>query len=236
MEMAPAGRLRVGINMRNQLLVTGRTAGGEPEGLAPSMAAAFADRIGVPVEFIPYDSPAKLADDAALDKWDVAMIGADPARAAYVDFTAPYCQIEATYAVASDSKLTQCSDVDVEGIRIAGCSGAAYVLWLERNIKNAKLVKADGHDATYDIFKTEKLEALAGLRSKLTKDLVKLPGTRMLPGKFMAVEQAACTKKGRNKGFEELSKFIEEAKQSGMVLQLMQKFGVDTELVVAPAA
>ena len=35
------------------------------------------------MEFVPYDSPAKLADDAAFDKWDVAMIGADPARAAH---------------------------------------------------------------------------------------------------------------------------------------------------------
>mmetsp|Transcript_49747 Transcript_49747/g.102606 ORF Transcript_49747/g.102606 Transcript_49747/m.102606 type:complete len:246 (+) Transcript_49747:63-800(+) len=234
LQMAPAGRLRVGINMRNQLLVTGRTTSGDPAGLAPSMATAFAESIGVPVEFIPYDSPAKLADDAALDKWDVAMIGADPARAAYVDFTAPYCQIEATYAVASDSKFAHCSEVDAEDIRIAGCSGAAYVLWLERNLKHAMLVKADGHDATYDMYKADKLDALAGLRSKLTKDASKLPGTRLLPGKFMAVEQAACTKKGRSEGFEELQKFIEEAKQSGMVLSLMKQFGVDTELVVAP--
>merc|ERR1712190_306448 len=159
--MAPTGRLRVAINMRNQLLVTGKTAAGDPEGLAPSMAAAFAERLAVPVQYVTYDSPADLANDAAQDKWDVAMIGADPARAAYVDFTTPYCQIEATYAVPTSSSIQRCEDVDKEGVRIAGCAGAAYVLWLERNIKHAKLETIEGHEATYKHFSEGSLEALA---------------------------------------------------------------------------
>lgn len=35
---------------RNELLVTGKSASGEPEGLAPSMGKAFAEKLGVPVE------------------------------------------------------------------------------------------------------------------------------------------------------------------------------------------
>merc|ERR1719382_385517 len=197
------------------------------------MAANFAARLGVPVKYIPYDSPATLADDAAEDKWDVALIGADPARAKYVDFTAPYCEIEATYAVPEASAFQTCADLDKEGVSIIGCSGAAYVLWLERNIANAKLEKAESHDATYDQFNSGKYDALAGLKSKLTKDAEKRSGTRLLPGKFMAVEQAACTKKGREQGFKMLSDFIEEAKASGVVQELMDKFKVASELSVS---
>jgi len=233
-EMAPTGALRVAINMRNQLLVTGKTATGDPEGLAPSMAASFAARLGVPVQYVPYDSPAALADDAAQDKWDVALIGADPARATYVNFTAPYCEIEATYAVPEASAHQACAEVDSEGVRIVGCAGAAYVLWLERNIAKAKLETVEGHEPTYEAFNSGKFDALAGLKSKLTKDADKRPGTRLLPGKFMAVEQAACTKKGREQGFKMLSEFIEEAKNSGMVLELMNKFNVASELSVSP--
>eukprot|EP00931_Biecheleriopsis_adriatica_P103063 TRINITY_DN77951_c0_g1_i1.p1 TRINITY_DN77951_c0_g1~~TRINITY_DN77951_c0_g1_i1.p1 ORF type:complete len:257 (-),score=71.85 TRINITY_DN77951_c0_g1_i1:19-789(-) len=231
-EMAPTGKLRVALNMRNQLLVSGKSAGGEPEGLAPSMGAAFAEKLGVPVEFVPYDSVPKLADDASEDKWDVAMIGADPDRAEHVEFTKPYCQIEATYAVPTTSGLRTCAEVDKDGVRVAGCAGAAYVLWLERNLKKAKLEKVEGHDETYEYFKDNGIEALAGLRSKLKKDGAKRPGTRLLPGKFMAVEQAACTKKGRIQGFKLLSEFIEEAKSSGLVKQLMQKFKVDKDLSI----
>mmetsp|Transcript_2644 Transcript_2644/g.4865 ORF Transcript_2644/g.4865 Transcript_2644/m.4865 type:complete len:261 (-) Transcript_2644:90-872(-) len=231
-EMAPTGKLRVAINMRNQLLVTGKTSSGDPEGLAPSMAAAFAEKLGVPVEYVPYADAAKLAEDAAEDKWDVAMIGADPARANYVEFTKPYCQIEATYAVPTTSGARTCADVDKENVRIAACGGAAYTLWLERNLKHAKLEKIEGHDETYAVFKETGLEAVAGLRSKLKKDGDKRPGTRLLPGKFMAVEQAACTKKGRDAGFKMLSEFIEEAKTSGLVKQLMEKFKVNKDLTI----
>lgn len=235
-ELAPTGTLRVAVNTRNQLLVTGKTADGDPEGLAPSMAAAFAERLGLPLRYVPYDSPEKLAEDAAEDNWDVALIGADPRRAAFVDFTAPYCEIEATYAVPEASELQACADVDREGVRVAGCKGAAYVLWLERNLRRATLEKAEGHDATYELFLEGKLEAIAGLRSKLAKDSGRLPGTRLLPGKFMAVEQAACTKKGRSHGFRALSQFVEEAKASGLVRQFMEQFGVEGELAISPPA
>ncbi|CAE7769823.1 MRTO4 [Symbiodinium necroappetens] len=235
-EMAPTGKLRVALNMRNELLVSGKSASGEPEGLAPSMGAAFAEKLGVPVEFVPYESADKLADDAKEDKWDVAMIGADPARAEFIEFTAPYCQIEATYAVPTTSGLRTCAEVDKAGVRIAGCEGAAYVLWLERNLKNATLEKIKGHDATYEQFKETAMEAVAGLRPKLKKDGAKRPGTRLLPGKFMAVEQAAATKKGREQGFKLLSEFIEEAKKSGKVKELMKKFKVEKAAEVNCAA
>lgn len=231
-EMAPTGSLRVAINLRNQLLVTGKAASGEPEGLAPSLAAAFAAKLGVPVTYVPYDSPADLAKDAEHDKWDVAMIGADPDRAAFVVFTAPYCQIEATYAVPTTSGAQKCAEVDKEGTRVASCAGAAYTLWLERNLKKAKLEKVEGHDQTYELFKEEGLQAVAGLRSKLKKDGAKRPGTRILKDKFMAVEQAACTKKGREQGFKMLSEFIDEAKKSGLVMELMKKFKVAGDLTI----
>lgn len=231
-EMAPTGKLRIALNMRNELLVSGKSASGEPEGLAPSLATAFAEKLGVPIEFVPYDNAAKLAEDGAEDKWDVGMIGADPARAQHIQFTAPYCQIEATYAVPTTSGAQKCAEVDKANYSIAACKGAAYTAWLERNLKNAKLEVIDGHDATYEHFKEAGLQAVAGLRPKLKKDAGKRPGTRLLKDKFMAVEQAACTKKDRTEGFAALSAFIEEAKKSGLVKQLMQKFKVDKDLAI----
>merc|ERR1712203_148302 len=188
--------------------------------------------MGVQVEFVPYENAAKLADDAAEDKWDIGMIGADPDRATHIDFTAPYCQIEATYAVPTTSGAQKCMDVDKSNVTIATCAGAAYTLWLERNIKSAALEKIEGHDETYEHFKENGLEAVAGLRSKLKKDAAKRPGTRLLRDKFMAVEQAAATKKGRAEGFKLLSDFIEEAKKSGLVKDLMAKFKVDKDLTI----
>jgi len=236
-EVAPSGILRVALNMRNELLVSHRTADGGPAGLAPSVAAGFAQHLGLPLQLVPYASPGELAASATEDSWDVAMLGADPARAQYVTFTAPYCEIEATYCVPNTSPFTSNDEVDASGVRIAVCAKAAYDLWLERNIKNAHVERLEGHPATYEHFKANGFEALAGLKSKLAKDLPsELPDCRLLPGKFMAVEQAACIKKGRDNGFTALCGYIEEVKSSGQVFKWMQEFGVDDRLIVAPPA
>merc|ERR1711998_775390 len=117
--------------------------------------------------------------------------------------------------------------VDSNGTRIAVCAGAAYDLWLQHNIKNAQVESIEGHNETYVHFQEEKFEALAGLRYKLEHDQsAHFPNTRILPGKFMAVEQAACIKKGRDEGFKALSAFIEEVKANGQVLKWMQQFKV----------
>ena len=47
-ELAPTGVLRAGINLSNFLLVTGKSATGDPEGVSPDMAREIATRLGVP--------------------------------------------------------------------------------------------------------------------------------------------------------------------------------------------
>lgn len=235
-EMAPTGKLRAAINMGNFLLVTGKTAAGDPEGVAPSMAALFAERLGVPVEYFPYASPGELADASAEDIWDVGFVGAEPQRAIHVNFTAAYVEIEATYLVPSGSPFQTCEEVDSPGTRIAVSTRAAYDLWLERNINYAELHRADGLDGSFQLFLDEKMDALAGLRPRLIDDVKKVPGARLLDDRFTAVQQASCTKKGRDAGFQLLSDFIEEMKANGTVQGLIDKFGVTGRLSVAPPA
>ena len=235
-ELAPTGVLRAAINMSNFLLVTGKTESGDPEGVAPSMAAMFAERLGVPVEYHPYANPGLLADSSADDIWDVGFVGAEPQRATYVNFTAAYVEIEATYMVPAGSPFKTCEDVDSAGTQIAVAARAAYDLWLERNIELANVHRVSGLDASLDLFVNEKMDALAGLRPKLIEDVKKVPGARILDGKFTAVQQASCTKKGRDAGFKLLSEFIEEKKADGTVQSLIDKFGVTGRLTVAPAA
>src|SRR5690348_14678398 len=141
-QLAPHGMLRAGINMSNFLLVTGRSANGDPQGVSPSMAKAIADRLGVPVKYVPFPKPGELADQAGKDVWDIGLIGAEPARAEKIAFTAAYCEIEATYLVPAGSKLTSIADVDQPGVRIAVTARSAYDLWLERNIRHATLVRS----------------------------------------------------------------------------------------------
>jgi polar amino acid transport system substrate-binding protein len=216
-QLAPHGVLRAAINMSNFLLVTGRSPDGDPEGVSPSMARSIADRLGVPVKYVPYPKPGELADAAGTDAWDIGLIGAEPARAEKIAFTAAYAEIEATYLVPAGSPLKSIADVDKPGIRIAVTARAAYDLWLERNIRHATLIRSPSLDAALEQFIAEKLDALAGLRPRLLTDVQKLPGAVILPGQFTAVQQAVGTAKANGAAAAWLHGVVEAAKASGLV-------------------
>jgi polar amino acid transport system substrate-binding protein len=234
-QLAPTGVLRAGINLSNFLLVNGRAPAGEPQGVSPSMAAALAAKLGVPVRYVPYPRPGELADAVGLGAWDIGLIGAEPQRAETIAFTAAYAEIEATYLVPAGSSITSIQQVDQPGIRIAVTARSAYDLWLERNIQRAQLVRTDSLDAACALFRTERLEVLAGLRPRLLSDLQNLPGARILAGGFMAVQQAIGTSRVNTAAAAYLHNFVEEAKASGLVARLIQQHGVNG-LSVAPSA
>ncbi len=232
-ELAPTGVLRAAINLGNFLLVTGRSASGDPEGVSPGMAKAVADRLGVPVRYVPFAKPGPLADAVDDNVWDIGLIGAEPQRAEKIAFTAAYTEIEATYLVPAGSPITQISQVDRPGVRIAVTARAAYDLWLERNIKQATVLRVEG--GALAKFRNEGLEVLAGLRPGLLTDLESLPGARILDGQFTAVQQAIGTQRRNSLGAAFLRDFVEEAKASGLVARLIEQHKV-RGLSVAPAA
>lgn len=234
-ELAPTGVLRAGINLSNFLLVTGRSDIGDPVGVAPDMAQAIADRLGVPAQLIPFKSPGELADQAGKDIWDIGLIGAEPQRAEKISFTAAYVEIEATYMVPAGSPIASIADVDRKGVRIAVSARSAYDLWLENNIRNATLVRVSGLDAAFQTFLADKLDVLAGLRPGLLKDVEKAPGLKILEGKFTAVQQAVGTARPNSAGAAFLADFVEEAKKSGLVARLIERHKVKGLSVAPPA-
>jgi polar amino acid transport system substrate-binding protein len=232
-QLAPTGVLRAGINTSNGLLVTAMSATGDPQGVAPDMAAEMARKLDVPVAYVKFDRPSKLADAAGTNAWDIGLIGAEPARAEKITFSAAYCEIEATYLVPANSPHRSVADVDRAGSRIAVRGGSAYDLWLARNIKQATVLRSDTADGPFDQFVAEGLDALAGLRPQLLQDVAKLPGGKILPGNFTSVQQAIGTAKANAAGAAFIREFVEDAKRSGLVAMLIERHHV-VGLSVAP--
>ena len=232
--LAPKGALRAGINLSNFLLVTGETDAGAPQGVSPGMAEALAALLGCTVEYVTFPSPGAVADAAQDDAWDIGNIGADPARAAFIAFTTAYCEIESTCIVPAGSPIRSFADVDKPGVKIATKKRAAYTLWLERNIKQAELVQFDSIDASFDGFVAQNLDVLAGLRPRLLEDVERLDGATLLGDKFTAVQQAIGTPSKRDPaGAAYLQKFVDAAKQNGLVQALIDAHGVTGKLSVA---
>ena len=225
-ELAPRGTLRAAINLLNFLLVSSRGPNGEPQGVAPDLALAIANRLGVALELVPYDTPGVLADAVLNNAWDIGLIGAEPARAEHIHFTSAYVEIEATYLVPPGSAIDDIAAVDRPGVRIAVAARSAYDLWLQRNIRHATLVHADGFEATFDMFRRDGLEALACLRPRLLSDAEQWPGSRILPGRFTAVQQAIGTPRRNTRAAQFLQEFVNEAIDSGQVQRLIDRHGV----------
>ncbi|HZC17088.1 MAG TPA: transporter substrate-binding domain-containing protein [Caulobacteraceae bacterium] len=234
-ELAPKGVLRAGINMGNFLLVTGRDEAGDPTGVAPDMAREIAARLGALVRYVPYARPNQVADAAETGAWDIGLIGAEPARAEKIAFSPAYVEIEATYLAPPGSAIMTIAEVDRPGVRIAALAKAAYDLWLERNIRCASLVRAASAEAAAKLLADGEADVLAALRPGLAAETLRLPGARILDGRFTAVQQAVGTLKTNLAGAAFLNDFVEEAKASGLVQRLVERHGVVGRLTVAAA-
>jgi len=225
-EFAPTGKLRVGLNYQNFLLVNGDGPGGEPRGIAPDLARELARRLGLPIEYVKFDAAGKLFDGVKGGACDVGFLGAEPQRANEIDFTEAYLEIPVTFLVPPGSPIKAIADIDRAGVRISVSERSAYDLFLSRNLKNATLVRVQGIPASYDAFVRQKLEALGGLKPRLVEDQKRLAGSRILDGQITGVQQAIAAPKGRAAAAAYLRAFAKDIKQSGLVARAIQANGV----------
>jgi polar amino acid transport system substrate-binding protein len=234
-ELAPTGKLRIGLNYQNFLLVLKDAPDGTPQGIAPDIGRELAKRLGVRPDYVRFDAAGKLADGVKKGMWDVAFLGNEPARANEIAFTPAYLEIPVTYLVQPDSPLKSFADIDQPGVRIAVADKSAYHLYLTRTLKNAELVAADGIDGSYKMFADLKLEALAGLKPRLIADAERLQGSRIIAGQVTAVQQSIGTPKSRETAARYLKEFVEDVKASGFVGEAISRHKVNG-VTVAPKA
>jgi len=232
-ELAPTGKLRAAINFGNPVLAQKDPATGEARGVSVDLARELGRRLDVPVELVTFDAAGKVFD--ARGAWDVAFLAIEPARAAEIAFTAPYVVIEGTYLVPVGSPLRAIEDVDREGVRIAVGNKSAYDLYLTRTLKRAQIVRAPTSPAAVELFVRERLDAAAGVKQPLVQYARSHPEVRVVDGRFMAIQQAIGTPRGRERGARYLREFVEEMKASGFVAAGLARSG-QADATVAPAA
>lgn len=234
-DLAPTGTLRAAINYGNAILATKDRATGESRGVAIDLMHDIGRRLGVPVAIVPYDSVAVMGDAAPTGVWDIAFLGSDPAREKLMGFTAAYLEIEATYLVPGASPLRTAAEVDRDGVRVAAPARANYELYLSRNLKRAKLVSTPSADTAFEMLATGQVEALAGLAQSLLGLAPKLPGSRLVEGRFMGVQQSIAVPKSKDAGLRYLRAVVEDAKKSGLVARAIERTGAKGVSVAPPA-
>ncbi|MDN3919542.1 ABC transporter substrate-binding protein [Roseateles violae] len=229
------GRLRAAINYGNPILARRGEGSGEPQGLSVDLAREAARRLGLPVELVAFESAGKVVEAVKGRQIDIAFVAIDPVRGADLDYTPPYVLIEGAYLVRQDSALQRMEEVDRPGTRVVVGRGSAYDLYLSRALKSASLVRAPSSPAVTDLFIAERLDVAAGVRQQLEADAQRLPGLRLLPGRFMVIEQAMAMPKFRSGSQAWLTAFVEEMKASGFVADSLRRHGIEGATVAQPA-
>ncbi|MEO8311586.1 MAG: transporter substrate-binding domain-containing protein [Caldimonas sp.] len=234
--LVPAGRLRAAINLGNPVLARRDAATGTIAGVSVDLARALADELAVPVEFIVVDGAARSVETVTSGQADVGFFAIDPLRGEGIRFSAPYVLIEGAYLVRNAAPLTGNDQVDRPGTRIVVGRGSAYDLYLSRALKSAQLVRAPTSPTVVDEFLAQNADVAAGVRQQLEADAARVGGVRLLPGRFMVIEQAMGIPAGRgDAAAAALAEFVENAKASGFVAAALARHRIQGALV-APAA
>lgn len=224
-ELTSNGSLRAAINLGNPILAS-RDPDGAPQGVSVDLAREAARQLGVPLVLVPFESAGAVVAAVKARTVDLAFVAIDPVRGADTDYTAPYVVIEGAYMVRDDSPLQRNEEVDRPGTRVAVGRGSAYDLFLTRELKSATIVRAPTSPAVTDLFLARGLDAAAGVRQQLQSDALRVGGVRLLPGRFMVIQQALGVPRGRHAAQAWLSGFIETMKSSGFVAASLTRHAI----------
>lgn len=225
--LAPTGVLRATINLGNPILAR-QDPGQPPQGVSVDLAQLLASRLGVDLELLVVDGAGKAVSIVEQQDADIGFFAIDPLRGKDIHFTAPYVLIEGCYLVREDSPILDGTSVDRPGIRVAVGKGSAYDLFLTRELQHAQIVRSATSPAVVDMFLEASLDVAAGVRQQLESDARRIPGLRLLPERFMVIQQAMGLPKARGQlATSLLGNFIEEAKASGFVSQALKRHRIE---------
>ncbi len=231
-KLAPSGVLRVGLNMSNFLLVNGKDISGQPSGVSPDIGKKLAKELNLKCKLVQFQNPGLLADEVNNDQWDIGNIASEKKRAKLIDFTNPYVNIDANFIVTDDHELKTNKDFDLSAMKIGVVDRSAYDLWLTENFQNAKIIRVDTFENSYQLFRNKKVNILAGLKPKLLEIIKNEKKFKIMSNPFTSIKQSIGIKKNNPEILEFLNKFILTLIKEGYIENLLKKHNVQDKLSI----
>ena len=114
--------------------------GDKPEGFAVDLMTLLAEEMGLECEYLPstkFDTIVPLIQTGGKADVGVSSFTITDKRLQQVDFTDPYCNVNQSITVRSDSGITDVAQL--EGKKIGAQSGTTGYEWAAENIKDAEV-------------------------------------------------------------------------------------------------
>ena len=224
--LSPTGKLRAALIASNPVLVT-RRSDGTLDGVSVAIARAFAAHLSVPVEFKPYDNPARYNESLATDDWDIGLAARDPSRADHLAFSVTFMEVDNGYVARPGAAPTTADEVDRVGVKIAVAQGSAPHNVLSRLIKNAEVIPVPGgFEPAREALATGRADVYGENLHLANRIADALPGARVLPGRFNVVQMAIGVRNRAAAALPTVDEFVNQIRSDGTVQRAITEAGL----------
>ena len=224
--LAPTGELRVGVFPGSPLSMALDRATGEMHGLGVDLGKEFANRLGVPFEPVHFQRIAEVIEAMKAGDVDFTISNATPVRATHVAFSQTLISLELGYLVPAASPIATISDVGKPGLRVGVTRGSTSLGTIPKLLPDATIVPAENAKRAIEMFERRELDLFATNKPTLYEMSDRMPGSRVLDGRWGVEHIAVAIPRGREAGIEYLRRFVEEAQASGLLSQAVERAGL----------
>jgi polar amino acid transport system substrate-binding protein len=221
-DLVQAGKVRVGLFSTQY---TKDPASGELRGVRVDIARALAAQIGVPAVLLEHGTPPDVVQCLKSGACDVVFLPRDERSAGVGDFSPPYLQSEYTMLVPAGSPIRSVADADRSGLRIVAVRNHSSTMTLTGAIRQAEVILGENELAAFELLRAGRADVFASTRQYLLRASKNLAGSRVLDDYYGANLNRVVVPKRHPGRLSYVSKFVEEAKASGLVQKAIDRDG-----------
>lgn len=228
MALAPKGYLRVAIAVgpaSSPMWTVRDERTGDARGVTVDLGSALAAWLGVPIRLVEHASSGAIVEAAGSGTWDVGFAPVDDKRRTEVLFGPDYYLGESTLLVPAGSPIHSLADADAPGTTIVGVENTATIRSARRVLSQATVVGVTGLDEALSMLKAGAAQAIGLGRDSLESLLPKLPGARILDGRYHTAATAIAVPPSRPEALPVVARFMDDAKASGMIAAILARHG-----------
>jgi len=224
--LAPTGTLRLGLSLGTPGQMIRDPLTGDVRGIGFELGRELAKRLGVPFEVVIIQGNAQFLEAMQSGRVDLGSNNATPARAAFMSFAQPHLEVEAGFLVSSNSRISSITEVDRDGVRVGVTQGSTSEAKLATELKHAVLIRASSIPAAERMLASGQVDVFATNKGNLFDMSDRLPGSRVLDGRYGVEQVSLAIPKGRDLGMPFLRQFVDDAKSTGLVAAAAQRAGL----------
>jgi len=224
--LAPTGKLRVGVYFGSPTSLVHDARTNENHGLSFDLGKELAKRLNVPFAQIQYQRISDVLEGMKAGDVDFTISNSTPARAAVVTFSKTVLTIELGYLVAATSPITSIADVQRPGIRIGVTQGSTSQGTVPKLLPNAIVVPAQSYKHGIDMLERGEIDTYATNKPTLFEMSDQMKGARVLDGRWGEEHLAIAIPKGREAALDDVNRFVEDARTSGLLARIVAEAGL----------